>query len=307
MTQRRIAAVIVHYGDPERTVRSVMSHWRLDCFCNIIVVANDLLAKPTELADFPCTWLVPSRNMGFGGACQLAATTCRADVYAFFNAHVTIDRSSVGCCASAFDDAQVGIVAPCMYHPNRKNPERGWTYARSLRTYSRVLRMPIQVLLTGNRIRGPFGEPELIDNDWATGGAMFCRDKVITEVGWDGSYFLTFEDVDICMRSKRSGWRVVLVPSAIAFHSGESTRTPPMSAYYGMRNALWFARRYHGKGVQALTTMFLCILLIRVAAADRVKRRRPTHASLAMRGMRDGWLLFPTSNEALPGEPLPRI
>ena len=32
-----------------------------------------------------------------------------------------------------------------------------------------------------------------------------------------------------------------------------------MSAYYGMRNALWFARRFHRKSIQALTTMFLCV------------------------------------------------
>jgi N-acetylglucosaminyl-diphospho-decaprenol L-rhamnosyltransferase len=258
------------------------------------------------LAPYPCTWLIPSRNVGFGGGCQLAATTCEAEVYAFFNAHVTIDRSSVERCAVAFEDERVGIAAPCVYHPSAEKPERGWRYARSFRTYSRILGMPIQIPLGGGRIGRPLEEPGLIDNDWATGGAIFCRNKVITEVGWDGSYFLTFEDVDICLRAKRCGWRIVLVSPAIAFHNGESTRTSAMSAYYGMRNALWFTRRFHRKSIQALTTMFLCLLLFRIAAADRLKRRRPSHAALAIRGLRDGWLPLPSTHEALPGEPLPR-
>jgi N-acetylglucosaminyl-diphospho-decaprenol L-rhamnosyltransferase len=304
--QRRVVAVVVHYGDPQPTVRSVQSHWSLNVFSEIVVVANDLSAKPVELEPYSCTWLIPSRNVGFGGGCQLAASTCDADVYAFFNAHVTIDGPSVERCVAGFADEQVGISAPCVYHPDRRNPARGWRYSRSLRTYSRLLRMPIQIPLGSNCIEGSADELGLIDNDWATGGAIFCRDKVITEVGWDGSYFLTFEDVDICLRAKRCGWRIVLVSPAIAFHNGESTRSSAMSAYYGMRNALWFARRFHSKSIQALTTIFLCVLLFRIAVADRLKRRRPSHAALAIRGLRDGWLLLPASHEVLPGEPLPR-
>jgi GT2 family glycosyltransferase len=285
----------------------VQSHWGLNLFSEIVVIANDLSAKPVELEPYPCTWLIPSRNVGFGGGCQLAASTRDADVYAFFNAHVTIDKPSVERCVAGFGDEHVGIAAPCVYHPNRKNPARGWRYARSLRTYSRILRMPIQIPLGSAPTKGSTDELVLIDNDWATGGAIFCRNKVVAEVGWDGSYFLTFEDVDICMRAKRSGWRVVLVSAAIAFHDGESTRTSAMSAYYGMRNALWFARKYRRKSIQALTTIFLCGLLLRVATADRLKRRRPSHAAPAIQGLRDGWLLLPTTHEALPGEPLPKL
>ena len=76
------------------------------------------------------------------------------------------------------------------------------------------------------------------------------------------------------------------------------------SAYYGGRNALWFARKYHTSRVQALLTLYLLLLICRVAVADTLKRRHPRHAPAAMRGMLDGWRLWPQSYEALPGEPL---
>ena len=41
-TTRRVAAVMVHYGDHRRTIRAVLSHWDLKVFSRIIVVANDL-------------------------------------------------------------------------------------------------------------------------------------------------------------------------------------------------------------------------------------------------------------------------
>jgi GT2 family glycosyltransferase len=304
MTAMRVAAVLVHHGDTRRTIRAVLNHWKLDVFSDIIVVANDLRQRPEELKDIPCTWLIPSRNIGFGGACQLGATTCRADVYAFFNAHITIDRASVARCVAAFDVEDVGIVSPFAYYPGSGNPIIDWRYTRTTRTYSRILRLPISVPLTDSRVNGKASLPELLDNDWAAGAVIFCRQEVIRDVGWDGSYFLSVEDVDICMRAKKSGWRVVAVPSALAFHTGESTRASTIRAYYAPRNILWFTRRYRDRRIQALLTVYLLLLLCRIALADVLKRRRPPHARYATRGILDGWLLWPDSAEALPGEPL---
>lgn len=301
---RRIVAVIVHYGDQKRTVRAVLNHSSLGAFSNIVVVANDLSQRPEELKGISCIWLIPRRNIGFGDACQLGAASCRADVYAFFNAHVTIDKVSVHRCASAFDSLNVGIASPYLYHPGSKNPMMNWSYTYCTRTYSPILRLPIQVPLKSGAASDEQGPAELIDNDWATGGAIFCRDEVIRDVGWDGSYFLGYEDVDISMRARKRGWRVVIVASAIAFHSGESTRKSTASSYYGMRNALWFARKHFGRRIQISLTGFLLFRLTRLAVADVLKGRRPPQSRPATRGMVDGWLLWPKSSESLAEEPL---
>src|ERR1700722_15781586 len=239
-TSRRVVAVVIHFGQASPTVQAVLKHWELGVFSDVIVVANDLSPKPQELQGLPCIWLIPSRNLGFGSGCQLAAMTCAGDVYAFFNSHVTIDKDSVERCVLAFADERVGIAAPCVYHPGKKDPVRNWRYTRCIRMYSRILQRPNQVPIDIGSIHDQADEYGLIDNEWATGAVIFCRNRVIREVEWDGSYFLTFEDVDICLRAKKGGWRVVLVPSAIAFHTGESTRRPAMSSYYGMSKTLWF-------------------------------------------------------------------
>lgn len=304
MTVRRVAAIIVHYGDPKRTIRAVLNHWRLEVFSDIVIVANDLSQQPEALQDIRCTWLIPARNIGFGGACQLGAMSCPADVYAFFNPHVRIDRPAVGHCISAFDVKDVGIAAPYIHHTGIKGPISDWRNAHCTRTYSRFLGLPIQVPVENRLVDCKSDPVELIDNDWASGGVIFCRSEVIRDIKWDGSYFLGFEDVDISMRTKKAGWRVVIAPLAIAFHSGESTRTSASSAYYRMRNPLWFARKYHSRTVQVLLTAYILLLVGRLAAGDLLKRRRPTRSRPATRGVLHGWLLWPGSLEALPDEPL---
>ena len=304
MAVKLTAAVIVHYGDVRRSIKAVLDRVSLGAFSNIVVVANDLSSCPEELADVKCIWVVPDRNLGFGGACQLGAQACQADVYAFFNPHVTIDRGSVDACLSAFGLGDVGIAAPYLYHPGSKNPAIDWKYSLCTRTYSRFVRMPIQVPLHPKPSEGQSEGLDLIDNDWATGGAIFCRAEVVREVGWDGSFFLSFEDVDISLRAKNRGWRVVVVPSATAYHTGESTRESSSSKYYGMRNAIWFARRHRDRRVQALLTIYLFMRLCRIAVADCLKTRRPFHAKPAARGIWHGWSMLPPGTEALYGEPL---
>jgi hypothetical protein len=227
-----------------------------------------------------------------------------ADVYVFFNPHVSIDKDAVEACVSAFERDDVGIVAPYLYHPGTKDPMVNWKYTYCMRTYSRFVRMPIQVPSKCAASGISMASLGLIDNDWATGAVIFCRAEVVRDVGWDGSFFLTFEDVDISLRAKKSGWRVVVVPSAIAYHSGESTRENAISSYYATRNAIWFARRHHSRMIRAMRTIYLSALLPRIAAADVLGRRRPTHAKWAAHGIWHGWLMLPVGSEPLDGEPL---
>jgi GT2 family glycosyltransferase len=272
-------------------------------FSEIVVIANDMSPRPAELPDTTCTWVIPPRNLGFGGGCQAGATACAADVYAFFNAHVSIDKDSVEACVSAFEYKDVGIAAPYVYYPARKDPASNWKYAYVRRTYSRIVKVPIHVPVERPPSRETGEGLDLVDNDWAGGAVTFCRAEVVHQVGWDGSFFLTFEDVDISLRAKRSGWRVVAVPSAIAYHSGESTRNRAAVSYYGTRNAIWFARKHHSKVIQAMLTICLSVRLFRIAAADLLKQRRPAHAKSAARGIWHGWLMLPGGPEALSGEP----
>lgn len=65
--------------------------------------------------------------------------------------------------------------------------------------------------------------------DWISGAAMVVRRKAFLEAGgFDEGFFMYAEDVDLCDRLRRAGWRIIYDPeSAMTHHSAGSTRRAP--------------------------------------------------------------------------------
>jgi GT2 family glycosyltransferase len=54
----------------------------------------------------------------------------------------------------------------------------------------------------------------------ACAGAMMIDRSLYQELGgWDMSFFLDYEDADLCIRAWQRGWSCVTVPEAIVFHA----------------------------------------------------------------------------------------
>jgi GT2 family glycosyltransferase len=91
--------------------------------------------------------------------------------------------------------------------------------------------------------------------DWVSGACMLIRREVLERVGLlDEGFFLYFEEVDFCTRTRQAGWSVWFVPQARVIHlEGAATG---IRAHENRRPAYWFAsrRRYFVKhfGVRGL-------------------------------------------------------
>ncbi|GAB2685621.1 glycosyltransferase family 2 protein [Thalassiella azotivora] len=77
--------------------------------------------------------------------------------------------------------------------------------------------------------RQEHGEPREGECGWLSGSCLLLRRDAFEQVGgFDPSYFMFFEDVDLCDRLGRAGWQVVYVPSAEVVHvGGHSWRDQP--------------------------------------------------------------------------------
>ena len=67
------------------------------------------------------------------------------------------------------------------------------------------------------------------DVEWLSGAAMWLRRSALDSVGgWDDGYFMFMEDVDVCWRLRRLGWRVAYDPGGVVVHEqGVSTARQP--------------------------------------------------------------------------------
>lgn len=76
---------------------------------------------------------------------------------------------------------------------------------------------------------------------WASGVAMFCRKKVFEKLGgFDSSFFACQEEVDLCFRAFRAGYKNLVVPSSIIYHLGSVTLNRNMAhrVYLNHRNQI---------------------------------------------------------------------
>lgn len=77
---------------------------------------------------------------------------------------------------------------------------------------------------------------------WASGAALFIRADLFHEIGgFDPDYFAHAEEIDLCWRLKRAGYKIQVVPESVVFHLGGGTLSyqAPNKAYLNFRNTLY--------------------------------------------------------------------
>jgi len=70
------------------------------------------------------------------------------------------------------------------------------------------------------------------------GAALVVRKDILREVGgYDGDFFIRFDETDLCWRIWLSGWRVTMAPKAVVYHKG-SSGINPVALYFSRRNRI---------------------------------------------------------------------
>jgi len=76
---------------------------------------------------------------------------------------------------------------------------------------------------------------------WATGAAMIVRTNLFKKVGgFDNSFFAHMEEIDLCWRIKKAGYKVIYSPKATVYHLGGGTMpyTSSRKIFLNFRNNL---------------------------------------------------------------------
>jgi len=129
------------------------------------------------------------------------------------------------------------------------------------------------------------------DVDVLAGACLLLRKEVLEQVGFlDEDYFIYTEEVDLCYRIQRAGWRLYWVPQAEVVHfGGQSTQQLPTEMFLNLHhsNIKYFRKHYGWSAAQIYK------LILRIAALSRLilatfvifehSSRRQKHLTLADR------------------------
>jgi len=99
------------------------------------------------------------------------------------------------------------------------------------------------------RERLPEGSSEpVLDADWVEGSAVLVAAPVFEGIGLlDELFFMYFEETEFCLRASRAGWKIGVVPGALAEQQPGFDRRPASYGYLMARNGLEYSRRAAGR------------------------------------------------------------
>jgi N-acetylglucosaminyl-diphospho-decaprenol L-rhamnosyltransferase len=109
-----------------------------------------------------------------------------------------------------------------------------------------------------------------VDVDWVSGACFLVRRTAFESVGgFDEGYFMYAEDLDLCWRLHRAGWRVLYEPNVHVVHAqGLSTARHRVRMLVAHHRSTWRFARKSSRGLdRALLPAMAVALVVRLGVA----------------------------------------
>ncbi len=215
-----ISLVFVNYQSVQylkMALESLLSFERETDFFEVIVVNNDVSESRSlqELRQTVRFALIESgENSGFGHGNNLGAKQARGTLIGFINPDTLWTGACLRGVARTFDEEQsIGVLGLTLLDTGRKPEPWSAGDAPTLLNLVRDNVIPSRPVLpkTGN----------LSFFDWVSGGALFIRAALFSDVGgFDERFFMYFEDVDLCMEVRKRRFLVARHAAFSLIHLG---------------------------------------------------------------------------------------
>jgi GT2 family glycosyltransferase len=188
---------------------------------------------------------------GFGANHNAAFRAARGRFFCVMNPDIRLARDPFPGLLRELEREDVGVVAPAVTSPSGE-PED------SARRFPTLASLLMKAFAGGTQVDYP-GAAEKFEPEWVAGMFLLLRSSTFRELrGFDEGFFLYYEDVDLCMRLRAAGLRVVWVPDVAVVH--EARRE-------SRRNLRYLA--WHVKSVARY------LVVTRRRGRDRLATRRP--------------------------------
>jgi GT2 family glycosyltransferase len=200
-------------------------------------------------------------NLGFSRACNIGFAATEADSVLFINPDGRLEPGALTLMLEALDSApDVGMVGPLLLGLDGREQRGG---RRALPTLASGFSAGFGLARLARFLPGRFGDfnrnaeplpagPVAVEA--ISGGCMLTRRAALRALGgWDEDYFLHVEDLDLCFRFGRAGYRIMFVPAARVVHAkgGSSAAIPLFVERHKHRGMIRYYRKFFADGAPA--------------------------------------------------------
>ncbi len=210
--------------------------------CDVFVADNGSTDNSVQLLrnEFPSVKVIELKtNTGYTGGYNKALKLIDAKYYILLNSDIEVDENWTAPLIELMDgDPTIAAAQPKIRSFSEKHK---FEYAGASGGFIDVLGYPF----CRGRFIGPQVETDTGQYDdtreifWATGAAMIVRADVYHELGGlDDNFFAHMEEIDLCWRFKRAGYKIMVCPQSVVYHVGGGTLPvwSPRKTYFNFRN-----------------------------------------------------------------------
>jgi GT2 family glycosyltransferase len=226
---KSVAVIVVAYNSRdtiERALRSVVDSTIAGEMEAVVVDNASSDGTPAFVRErfVQCRVIEAGENLGFGRACNLAASATESEFILLLNPDAWLEPTClVRLRAAMRADARLAWAAPRLSYPDGR---RQFNWAPTVGVFGEAAQQLRNQFESRAWVHGalPGVLRMLGDPGWYTAACGLVRRRAWDEVaGFDPGFFLYFEDADLGVRLRQAGWRAAPVDSALAFHD---RRTP---------------------------------------------------------------------------------
>lgn len=286
----RVLAIVVNYRTPERALDAVQSLVPgLEGLGSVVVVENDSqddsfaklerglrqrgLQEKVQLVASP-------KNGGFGYGNNVAIRRAyeaksAPEFFYLLNPDAIAEPSTVARLVEFLDRSpRCGIAGTRIHGPDGVQHASAFRFPNPLGDLQSGLRLGIATRALSRWAVVPELPAKTVLVDWVSGASVMVRREVFDTIGlFDETFFLYFEETDLCLRSVRAGFQTWYVHEACVQHEGAVSTG--MDTHGKRRPRYWFEsrKRFFQKNYGTPTLVAANALFASGYALWRVRRR----------------------------------
>ena len=240
-----VAVVVLNYNTQSLLEKYIPAILETD-YPNLKVIVADNGSSDDSVDWFRETYpeldlIVLPMNYGFAEGYNRAMKSVEADYYVLLNSDVEVPSDWLKPLIDELEkDSAVGAVQPKVLALERKDH---FEHAGAAGGWIDFLGYPFcrgRIFNTVEKDEKQYDQIQEIF--WASGAAFVIRGHLFHQLGgFDGDYFAHLEEIDLCWRMKRAGYKILCVPQAKIYHLGGGTLDyeSPRKTYLNFRNSLF--------------------------------------------------------------------
>ena len=190
--------------------------------------------------------IVNKSNGGFAKGYNDALKQIDSDLYLLLNSDIEVTENWLEPLLKVMKDPSVAGCQPKILAYNNKDY---FEHAGASGGYLDHNYFPFcrgRILNKFEKDEGQYdGQTEIF---WATGAAILIRAELFHRVnGFDEAFFAHMEEIDLCWRIKKLGYKFIVEPKSFIYHVGGGTLPylSPKKSYLNFRNSLFMLVKNH--------------------------------------------------------------